>query len=351
MENFRMNDKEITIITIDTNGLDRFDEILAVYAKRFKITRSEQGLDMEIVNTFKRFYVPVAQLNPDAAKYHKWTAEKLTELSQNQKNTEFNKNECKELLSFAKNTLIVTNSKDFLRKMIWLFTTHSQAKQISSAKVLGLVEDTKDIIKKQGQFGTIMPNLYDIMNYYGVNYDKNHENTNIEFKMLVCCEVVSKMLSSEISLIQKKFANKINYINAAAIDNFEFEMKKAKDVLKKHFDKKYIPCPLWEKVKHCQNHFLKLDVGLVNLNNLKIKKGYSSSLKGISKRVNALVFNVRGVYFFVRCDNGKVIGVSKRDLQLSVGYSGENPIFTDSIIEYLAGVYSYENVRFVPFSI
>lgn len=351
MENFRMNDKEITIITIDTNGLDRFDEILAVYAKRFKITRSEQGLDMQIVNTFKRFYVPVAQLNPDAAKYHKWTAEKLTELSQNQKNTEFNKTECKELLSFAKNTLIVTNSKDFLRKMIWLFTTHSQAKQISSAKVLGLVEDTKDIIKKQGQFGTIMPNLYDIMNYYGVNYDKNHENTNIEFKMLVCCEVVSKMLSSEISLIQKKFANKINYINAAAIDNFEFEMKKAKDVLKKHFDKKYMPSPLWEKVKYCQNHFLNLGIGLINLNNLEIKKGYSSSLKGISKRLNALVFNVKGVYFFVRCDNGKLIGVSQRDLQLSVGYSGESPIFTDNIIEYLACVYSYENVRFVPFSI
>lgn len=351
MENFRMNDKEITIITIDTNGLDRFDEILAVCAKRFKIIRSGQGLDMETVNTFKRFYVPVAQLNPDAAKYHKWTSEKLTELSQNQKNTEFNKNECKELLSFAKNTLIVTNSKDFLRKMIWLFTTHTQAKQISSSKVLGLVEDTKDIIKKQGQFGTIIPNLYDIMNYYGVNYDKNHENTNIEFKMLVCCEVVSKMLKNEISLIQKKFANKINYINTMAIDNFEFEMKKAKDVLKKHFDKKYMPSPLWEKVKNCKNHFLNLGIGLINLNNLEIKKGYSSSLKGISKRLNALVFNVKGVYFFVRCDNGKLIGVSQRDLQLSVGYSGENPIFTDDIIEYLACVYSYENVRFVPFSI
>lgn len=351
MENFRMRDKEITIITIDTNGLDRSDEILAVCAKRFKITRSGQGLNMEIVNTFKRFYVPVAQLNPDAAKYHKWTAEKLTELSQNQKNTEFNKNECKELLSFAKNTLVITNSKDFLRKMIWLFTTHGQAKQISSSKVLGLVEDTKDIIKKQGQFGIIMPNLYDIMNYYGVSYDKNHENTNIEFKMLVCCEVVSKMLNSELSLIQKKFANKINYISTMAIDNFEFEMKKAKDVLKKHFDKKYMPSPLWEKVKNCKNHFTKLDVGLINLNSLEIKKTYSSSLKGISKRLNALVFNVKGVYFFVRCDNGKLIGVSQRDLQLSVGYSGENPIFTDDIIEYLAGVYSYENVRFVPFSI
>ena len=346
-----MRDKEITIITIDTNGLDRFDEILAVYAKRFKIVRSEQGLDMEIVNNFKRFYVPFSELNPDAAKYHKWTAEHLKELSKNQANTEFNKNECRELLSFAKNSLIVTNSKDFLRKMIWLFTTHTQAKQISSSKVLGLVEDTKDIIKKQGQFGTIMPNIYDIMNYYGVNYDKNHENTNIEFKMLVCCEVVSKMLSSEISLIQKKFANKINYINAAAIDNFEFEMKKAKDVLKKHFDKKYIPAPLWEKVKHCKNHFTKLGIGLINLNNLELKKGYSSSLKGISKRVNALVFNVKGVYFFVRCDNGKLIGVSQRELQLSVGYSGENPIFTDNIIEYLACVYSYKNVRFVPFSI
>lgn len=346
-----MRDKEITIITIDTNGLDRSDEILAVCAKRFKITRSGQGLNMEIVNTFKRFYVPVAQLNPDAAKYHKWTAEKLTELSQNQKNTEFNKNECKELLSFAKNTLVITNSKDFLRKMIWLFTTHGQAKQISSSKVLGLVEDTKDIIKKQGQFGIIMPNLYDIMNYYGVSYDKNHENTNIEFKMLVCCEVVSKMLNSELSLIQKKFANKINYISTMAIDNFEFEMKKAKDVLKKHFDKKYMPSPLWEKVKNCKNHFTKLDVGLINLNSLEIKKTYSSSLKGISKRLNALVFNVKGVYFFVRCDNGKLIGVSQRDLQLSVGYSGENPIFTDDIIEYLAGVYSYENVRFVPFSI
>ena len=351
MENFRMRDKEITVITIDTNGLDRFDEILALYAKRFKIIRDKQGLDIEIVDNFKRFYVPVSELNPDAAKYHKWTAEHLKELSQSQVNSEFNKNECRELLSFAKNSLIVTNSKDFLRKMIWLFTTHTQAKQISSSKVLGLVEDTKDIIKKQGQFGTVMPNLYDIMNHYGVSYDKNHENTNIEFKMLVCCKVVSKMLSSEISLIQKKFANKINYINVMTVDNFEFEMIKANDVLKRHFDKKYMPSPLWEKVKHCQNHFLKLDVGLVNLNNLKIKKGYSSSLKGISKRVNALVFNVRGVYFFVRCDNGKLIGVSKRDLQLSVGYSGENPIFTDSIIEYLAGVYSYENVRFVPFSI
>ena len=284
MESYKMKDKEVTIVTIDTNGLNKDDDIICIMAKRFTIVRKTEELSLKLKDTFKRFYVPQGDLNPDSQKYHKWEKRELIKKASKQESDVFNKKECTELLKFAKNSLIVTNSKDFLRKMIWQFTSHSQAKRISSNRVIGLLEDTKNIIKKEGQFGIINPNLYDIMDYYWVA-DGN------------------------------------------------------------------IPDILWESVKKNPQYFADMGVAEIPLRMLGINKGYKSSLKGLQDALTALVLNVKGVYFFIRKDTGKLIGVSERKLDLSVGYSGENPIFTDSIIEYIKGIYNYENIRFVPFSI
>ena len=94
-----------------------------------------------------------------------------------------------------------------------------------------------------------------------------------------------------------------------------------------------------------------MGVAEIDLKALKLNDGYKSSLKGIRDEIKALVFKVKGVYFFIRKDNGKLLGVSEKKLDLSAGYSGENPVFTDSITEYIKGIYAYENIRFVPFSI
>ena len=350
MESYKMKEKEVTIVTIDTNGLNKDDDIICIMAKRFVIVRKTEELSLKLKDTFKRFYVPAGDLNPDSQKYHKWEKRELIKKASKQESDVFNKKECTELLKFAKNSLIVTNSKDFLRKMIWQFTSHSQAKRISSNRVIGLVEDTKNIIKKEGQFGIINPNLYDIMDYYAVIYEDNHI-MNAEFKLKLCTEVFKSMLMCEQKLIKIRFANRINFINIKAIQNFDFEFRYGCENFKKWVADGNIPDILWESVKKNPQYFADMGVAEIPLRMLGINKGYKSSLKGLQDALTALVLNVKGVYFFIRKDTGKLIGVSERKLDLSVGYSGENPIFTDSIIEYIKGIYNYENIRFVPFSI
>lgn len=350
MENYRMKDKEVTIVTIDTNGLNKDDDIICIMAKRFTIIRKKDELGLKLKDTFKRFYVPAGDLNPDSQKYHKWEKRELIKKASKQESDVFDKKECTELLKFAKNSLIVTNSKDFLRKMIWKFTSHTQAKRISSNKMLGLVEDTKDIIKKEGQFGIINPNLYDIMDYYAVIYEENHI-MNAEFKLKLCTEVFNSMLMCEQKLIKIRFSNQINFINTKAIKNFDFEFRYGCEQFKKVVEEGNFVKELWDSVSKNPLYFADMGVAEIDLKVLKLNDGYKSSLKGIQDEIKALVFKVKDVYFFIRKDNGKLLGVSEKKLDLSVGYSGENPVFTDSITEYIKGIYAYENIRFVPFSI
>ena len=216
--------------------------------------------------------------------------------------------------------------------------------------MLGLVEDTKDIIKKEGQFGIINPNLYDIMDYYAVIYEDNHI-MNAEFKLKLCTEVFISMLMCEQKLIKIRFANRVNFINTKAIKNFDFEFRYGCEQFRKVVEKGNFVKKLWDNVSKNPLYFADMGVAEINLKALKINSGYKSSLKGIRDELEALVFKVKDVYFFIRKDNGKLIGVSERKLDLSVGYSGENPVFTDSIVEYIKGIYNYENIRFVPFSI
>lgn len=350
METYRMKDKLVTVVAIDTDGLKAENDILCVSAKKFKIIRSEDEYKLELIDVFERYYVPDGDLNIESQKYHKWEKRELIKRASSQARQKFDKNECTELLTFAKGSLIVTNSKDFLRKMIWQYTSHSQAKQIKSNRVLGLVEDTKPIIKKEGQFGIINPNIYDIMDYYAVVYEEN-QVMNAHFKMELTAEVFTAMLAWEQELVKIRFANKINLINVLAIENWEFEFKYGEDALKKKIYEEMIPPCIWDAVKKYPEHFSKIGVSHIPLRMLGIKKGYKSSLNGLSNALSALVFKVKGVYFFVRCDNGKLIGISERKLDLNVGYSGEDVIFTDSITEYIKGIYNYENIRFVPFSL
>lgn len=350
MESYKMKEKEVTIVTIDTNGLNKDDDIICIMAKRFTIIRKKDELGLKLKDTFKRFYVPAGDLNPDSQKYHKWEKRELIKKASKQESDVFDKKECTELLKFAKNSLIVTNSKDFLRKMIWKFTSHTQAKRISSNKMLGLVEDTKDIIKKEGQFGIINPNLYDIMDYYAVIYEENHV-MNAEFKLKLCTEVFISMLMCEQKLIKIRFANQLNLINTKAIKNFDFEFRYGCEQFRKVVEKGNFVKELWDSVSKNPLYFADMGVAEIDLKALKLNDGYKSSLKGIWDELEVLVFKVKGVYFFIRKDNGKLLGVSEKKLDLSVGYSGENPVFTDSITEYIKGIYAYENIRFVPFSI
>ena len=130
METYRMKNKFVTVVAIDTDGLKAENDILCVSAKKFKITRSEDEYNLEIIDVFERYYVPEGDLNIESQKYHKWEKRELIKRSSSQERQKFDKTECTELLTFAKGSLIVTNSKDFLRKMIWQYTSHSQAKQI-----------------------------------------------------------------------------------------------------------------------------------------------------------------------------------------------------------------------------
>lgn len=335
----------ISVITMDTNGLELPDEIICICAKKYKIEDNTPVF----VASFSRFYIPKDGFNKKAQEYHKWNENNIKDMIdkliekgkiQNADESESFDKSSAEFFEFIKDTTIVTNSKEFLIKKLHKYAkTDNELKTLHSDRKLGIIEDMESFVKVKNDLGYIKrPTLVNVADFYSVDKEYTKILDNALHKNKLTTAIFCKILHFEPKFIEKILNSDIRNINLGNFDNFNDMFDSIKGNLTTNLE--------INKLKH-SDKFSKLDIGIIDKNDIPIKDKHYSYFDNLNVS-DIVIFKMKNEYVFTDI-SGDIIGTTAKDFNIKVGVVSENSICANNIFEYLTKFYDGHNIHYKPF--
>lgn len=338
--------KVISIITMDTNGLDLHDEIICICAKKYKIEDNR----LVFIDSFSRFYIPKDGFNTKAQEYHKWNENNIRDMIdkliekdkiQNADESESFDKSSAEFFKFIKDTTIVTNSKDFLVKKLHKYArTEDEIKTLHSNRKLGIIEDMEKFVKVKNDLGYVKrPTLLNVAEFYSVDKEYTKVLDNALHKNKLTTAIFYKILHFEPKFVEKIINSDIRNINLKNFDNFDNMFDSIKGNLSTN--------PEINKIKH-SDKFSKLEIGVIDRKDIPIKDKHYNYFDKLN--IDEIVIaKIKNDYVFSDI-SGNIIGTTAKDFNLKVGVVSEDSMHTDNIFEYLSKFYDGHNIHYKPFT-